>query len=136
MIAFYRCWFWFYLFIFVAGCASISGQGTTDSEARRDGYLTLVPRLTYQQSDVYYSYLTAQQYLRSNKTDKAIEAYSLALKQDPQSPFLMTEMATLYLRQGNTEKALEMAQQASKATPFYELAHMLLGGLYAGLGKP
>ncbi len=81
MIAFYRRWFWLPIFVLVAGCASLSSQPpSSTSGTSRDGYQTLVPKLSFQQADVYFAYLTAQQYLRSNKIDKAMEAYAVALK--------------------------------------------------------
>ena len=69
----YPRWFWLWLMLLVTGCASMSGQSSHKPEAKQDLYQGLAPKVSYHQADTYYAYLLAQQYLRTNKIDKAIE---------------------------------------------------------------
>ena len=87
------------------------------------------------QDDSYYDYLLAQHYVRENQVEKAIEAYNQALKKDPHSAVLLTELAALYVRQGKIEAALKLSEEAIANHPDYEQAYLLLGQLYAGSGQ-
>ena len=87
------------------------------------------------QADSYYDYLAAQYYVRTNQIDQATEAYNKALKKDPHSAVLLTELAALYVRQGKIEAALKLTEEAVTYNPDYEQAYMMLGQLYAGSGQ-
>ena len=80
--------------------------------------------------EAYFNYLLAQQYLNDKQIDKAIEAYNNALKVDPQSPMLLTELAALYLRQGNLDSALKLTEQVHPATIRNTLPHTCFSGSF------
>ena len=86
-------------------------------------------------ADVYYDYLSAQRYVSEKQFDKAIEAYERALKIDPRSPILLTELAVIYLRQGKIDVALKLAEQSIESSPDYSPSYLLLGQLYASKGQ-
>lgn len=119
------------LCIFIISCSQTGVQSRTSSPTPK------APSRTESgvRADVYYDYLSAQFYLAEKQIDKAVEAYTSALKKDPTSPILLTELATLNIRQGNIDTALRLAEEATTYDPGYEPAHMLLGQLYAGLGR-
>ena len=118
--------FLFCLLFLIAGCA----QPLT-----RPGSLAPAPQgAGGVRAEVYYDYLAAQSYVSEKQFDKAIEAYEKALKIDPQSPILLTELAVIYLRQGKIDPALKLAEQSIQSAPDYAPAYLLLGQLYAARG--
>ncbi len=86
-------------------------------------------------AEAYYEYLAAQQYVNEKKYDKAIEAYGKALRIDPCSPVLQTELAVLYLHQNRLDPALELLEQAIRTSPDRPKPYLLLGQVYVRKGR-
>lgn len=86
-------------------------------------------------SQAYYHFLKAQQLLVADDATGAITEYTLALENDPNSPFLEMELAALYQRQGNVKEALAHAQKSIQLDPKQQEAYFLLAGLHVGLNQ-
>ena len=64
------------------------------------------------------------------RLDEATEAYARALAKDPESVYLLKELAELSARQGRLDDALGYAERAFALTPDDEVVRLFLGTLY------
>lgn len=96
-------------------------------------------------SAAYYNYTMGHMYAEmaeayGNRADyltKAIDAYRLALKQDPSATFLAEELADLYIKSGQLSRAVTEAEEMLKAHPDNLDARRILGRVYTRmLGDP
>ncbi|HVP47321.1 MAG TPA: tetratricopeptide repeat protein, partial [Bryobacteraceae bacterium] len=74
---------------------------------------------------------------RSDYTNKAIDFYRQAMKQDPSAAFLSEELTDLYIQAGRIKDAVTEAEELLKQDPNNLDARRLLGRIYARLiGDP
>jgi tetratricopeptide (TPR) repeat protein len=83
----------------------------------------------------YYHFLKAQQLLVADNTVGAIQEYEMAIKNDPDSPFLEMELAALYQRQGDVKQALAHVEKSLRLDPKQQEAYFLLASLHVGLNQ-
>lgn len=108
------------------GCASL-GRPLSGSEASQPSDTA--------KSLAYYHFLKAQQLLAADDVAGATQEYEEALKNDPDSPLMEMELASLYQRQGDVKQALAHAEKALKLDPKQQEAYFLLAGLHVGLNQ-
>jgi tetratricopeptide (TPR) repeat protein len=111
----------------VAGCASLTRVTSQNIEVST---ASETPR-----TQAYYHFLKAQQLLVTEDVPRAIQEYKLALENDPDSPYLEMELASLYQRQGEVKEALAHAQKSIQLDPKQQEAYFLLAGLHVGLNQ-
>jgi len=79
----------------------------------------------------------AQAYNRQDYLTKAVEQYKLAMKFDPNSSHLNSELAELYFQTGRTSDAMDELEEVIKRSPEDVDARRLLGRIYVrSLGEP
>ena len=79
----------------------------------------------------------AQAYNRQDYLTKAVEQYKLAMKFDPNSSLLNSELAELYFQTGRTSDAMDELEEVIKRNPENADARRLLGRIYVrSLGEP
>ncbi|MDD2901875.1 MAG: tetratricopeptide repeat protein [Syntrophales bacterium] len=86
-------------------------------------------------SEAYYHYMEAQRFLLADDAESAVKEYEEALKYDPDSALMETELAALYQRMGEVKKALAHVNKALKLDPRQQDAHFILAGLHVGLNQ-
>jgi len=86
-------------------------------------------------SEAYYHYLEAQRFLLAEDAESAVKEYEEALKYDPDSALMETELAALYQRLGEVKKALAHVDKALRLDPKQQDAHFILAGLHVGLNQ-
>jgi len=111
----------------VMGCATLGKVVSLDTG---DSKAAETPK-----SRAYYHFLKAQQLLVADDVTGAIQEYTTALENDPDSPFLEMELAALYQRQGDVKQALAHAQKSIQLDPKQQEAYFLLAGLHVGLNQ-
>ncbi|MFA5112031.1 MAG: hypothetical protein WC443_11535, partial [Desulfobaccales bacterium] len=79
------------------GCATFARPGLSESETTQAADTA--------KSLAYFHFLKAQQLLVADDVAGATQEYEEALKNDPDSPFMEMEVASLYQRQGDVKKA-------------------------------
>ncbi len=128
-----RIRFWLYgtlglcLSLALLGCASFGRPGLSGSEVS--------PPSDTAKSLAYFHFLKAQQLLAADDIAEATKEYEEALKNDPDSPLMEMEVASLYQRQGDVKQALAHAEKALKLDPKQQEAYFLLAGLHVGLNQ-
>ena len=80
--------------------------------------------------EAYYHYILGYEAELSGKWEDALNNYSKALKIDPASPYIRTQISYVLLRSGKIPDAIAMTEETVKANPDYVPALMLLGELY------
>jgi tetratricopeptide (TPR) repeat protein len=83
----------------------------------------------------YFHYLLAQRFLLADDMEGATKEYEEALKYDPESAQMETELAALYQRQGDIKQALAHVNKALRLDPKQQEAHFILAGLHVGLNQ-
>jgi len=79
----------------------------------------------------------AQAYNRQDYLTKAVEQYKLAMKFDPNSAMLNSELAELYFQTGRTSDAMDELEEVIKRNPENTDARRLLGRIYVrSMGEP
>lgn len=91
-------------------------------------------------ASAYYNYSMghlyaemAQAYNRQDYITRAIDAYKLALKQDPSISFITEELTELYIQTGQLNKAVTEAEDLLKRNPNDLGARRILGRVYMRL---
>ncbi len=83
-------------------------------------------------SDVsHLHYILAVEAEFSNDWEEVLKQLTLALKEDPGSAYLKTEIGQAYLKMERTEDAIRSIEGVIAETPEYEPALSLLSQLYA-----
>jgi len=86
-------------------------------------------------SEGYYHYSRGVLFAIEGEVDEAIEEYENALRVDPESPYLMTELAALYIQRQEMDKALGLLERSVTLAPEYVDSRILLGSLYGNLKR-
>src|SRR4030043_1146100 len=79
--------------------------------------------------DAYYMYILGYNAEKEGKWEDALEYYNKALKMDPLSAYLKTQISYVLLRTGKVADAISLAEEIIKTEPDYTPAVMLLGDL-------
>src|SRR5207249_3406015 len=108
----------------LAGCAS-AGQPTitADDEIPRR-VVPVDPR-----SDAYYSYTVAQMYVQGGRFKDAVPYMRTAIKKDPNSAALWTQLAQLLMRADSLDEAVAAARRAVELAPDQVSTHTTLAEL-------
>ena len=86
-------------------------------------------------SEGYYHYSRGVLFMADGEMDKAIEAYERALRLDPESSYLMTELAELHIKREEIDRAVSLLEQAVALSPEQVDPHILLGSLYSNVKR-
>jgi len=86
-------------------------------------------------SNSYYHYSLGVLLAINGETDRAITEYESALRSDPESPYLINELAALYMKKGKMNKAVELLERSVALDPDNIDSYILLGGLYGNLKR-
>lgn len=81
----------------------------------------------------YYHYIHGHMLEEEGHFLQAISEYKLAIKYDPASSFLSSELASAYARNGSIKDAVNEAEAAIQKDPDNLDAHRLLGNIYRSL---
>lgn len=96
-------------------------------------------------SAAYYNFAMAHMYAelaqqfgnRGEYLNKAIEHYRLAIKADPNTPFLSEELSDLYIQSGQIRAAVQEQEEHLKTNPRDLTARRILGRIYSRMiGDP
>src|SRR5258705_13918487 len=111
----------------LAGCAALSRNAATDDgdtpRARRA--LARDPR-----AEAYYDYAAAQLLVQAGRFKDAIPLLQEAIKRDPNSAFLWTQLAQWLVRADQPAEALTAARRAGQISPSDLQGHLTLAELY------
>jgi serine/threonine-protein kinase len=66
---------------------------------------------------------------------EAVAEARQAMRLDPSSPIVQTNLVAILFRAGELEEALRLGQEAVRANPHFPIAHIWLGDVYQGLGR-
>jgi tetratricopeptide (TPR) repeat protein len=116
-----------YVCVGIMGCASLARKAPSETEVSQPADTPL--------GLAYYHFLKAQKLLVADDIPGAIQQYEAALKNDPNSPLMEIELATLFQRQGNIKEALAHAEKALRLDPKQQEAYFLLAGLHVGMNQ-
>ncbi|MBW2649889.1 MAG: tetratricopeptide repeat protein [Deltaproteobacteria bacterium] len=108
------------LFSFIVACTY---KGQTGAPGRAESPL----------SNEYHHYSLGVLFMLDGEIDKAIGEYEKALRIDPESAYLMSELATLYIKKGKINAAARLLEKSVTCDPEYVDSHILLGSLYGNL---
>ena len=108
---------------FIVACTYFPYTGQTGVQGRAESSL----------SNEYYHYSLGVLFALDGEIDKAIGEYESALRFDPESPYLMSELATLYIKKGEINAAVRLLEKSVTCDPEYVDSHILLGSLYGNL---
>ena len=86
-------------------------------------------------AEAYYQFVLGRHLEEEGDVDGAIAAFTRAIKLDPASASLLTELAELYARQSRVREAIESAEAAITIDPGNSEAHRVLGSIYARLAE-
>jgi tetratricopeptide (TPR) repeat protein len=86
-------------------------------------------------AEAYYQFMLGRRLEDEGDVDGAIAAFTRAIKLDPASAELPTELAELYARQSRVREAIESAEAAITINPGNSEAHRILGSIYARLAE-
>ena len=111
----------------VMGCASLGRKAPTETGG---AVSSETPK-----SLAFYHFLKAQQLLVADNPAEAIQEYETAIKNDPNSPVLEMELASLYQRQGDVKQALAHVEKSLRLDPKQQEAYFLLASLHVGLNQ-
>src|SRR5688572_8104410 len=109
-----------------AGCATAgtaSGPDAVDPPRR----LTLAMRDNI--AEAYYHYATAQMLVQDGKFKEAVPVMQEAIKRDPTSAFLWSQLAQWLVRADAPAEALSAARRAVQLAPSQPQAHITLAEL-------
>lgn len=126
------------LVLATTACASISRTATIDADGapRR---LTVMARDP--QADAYYDFAAAQMLVHAGRFREAVPLLQDALKRDPNSAFLWTQLAQWLVRADQPVEALAAARKAVQLAPNDVQPHLTLAELlraqkkYAEIGR-
>jgi tetratricopeptide (TPR) repeat protein len=86
-------------------------------------------------AEAYYQFVLGRRLEDEGDVDGAIAALTRAIKLDPASAELLTELAELYARASRVREAIESAEAAITISPGNSGAHRILGSIYARLAE-
>jgi len=86
-------------------------------------------------AEAYYQFVLGRRLEEEGDVDGAIAAFTRAIKLDPASASLPTELAELYARQSRVREAIASAEAAIAIDPGNSEAHRILGSIYARLAE-
>src|SRR5947199_9842496 len=98
----------------LSGCAALSrNAGSEDGDTpRARAALSRDPR-----AEAYYDYAAAQLLVQAGRVKDAIPLLQEAIKRDPSSAFLWTQLAQWLIRADQSAEALPAAQRAGQLAP-------------------
>src|SRR5688572_15162810 len=121
------------------GCAVARSLHTAAVNGGAKDTETMDVQEVLRRGESYYHYLLSYAFQLRNDLEEhlvqAIGEMQEALKQQPESVFLQTELARLQMRRGDMTAALRACQQAIALAPDHAPAHLLLGAVYVNLQK-
>jgi predicted Zn-dependent protease len=85
--------------------------------------------------NAYYQYILGYTAEKEGNWEDAIEYYNKALKEDPSSAYLKTQISSMLLRTGKVTEAISLAEEIIEKEPDYVPALMLLGEIYNSQNK-
>jgi tetratricopeptide (TPR) repeat protein len=94
-----------------------------------------VPRKSTGTAESYNYYIEGYLNELDGNLEEAGKIYSRSLEKDPNSPHLLTRLASILIRQGKLEMAEKLVRRAASLDPSNKHAHLLLGGIYTALGR-
>src|SRR3990172_2680532 len=86
--------------------------------------------------EAYYHYLMATLAELQYDFDKSIAEYKIALQYDPDSAYLLNNLASVSLRKGDLKGAIFYGEEAVRNDPTYVPARVQLGKLYYSMKEP
>ena len=88
----------------------------------------------YAANDAYLTYLQGMTEERAGHTNKALEAYEKAVKEDPQALQVYRDIAELRLRMGQPDAALTAAERVKELAPNDPSSFIFLGNIRVAQG--
>src|SRR5438034_3108348 len=110
----------------VAGCAALSRTAADDGDGSR---LRLVAASRDPRAEAYYDFAAAQLHVQAGRFKEAIPLLQDAIKRDPNSAFLWTQLAQWMVRADQPAEALAAAQKAVQLAPDDPGPHLTLAEL-------
>ena len=86
-------------------------------------------------NEAYLNYLRGMAEERAGNTTKALEAYEMAVQQDPQALQVYRDIAELRLRMGDPEAALAAAERVKALAPNDPTSYIFLGNVRVAQGN-
>src|SRR5258705_10011825 len=108
----------------LTACASAGGPTLSGDEEIPRRAAAADPR-----ADAYYAYTIAQMYVQAGRFKDAVPPMRSALKRDPNSAALWTQLAQLLVRADNIDEAVSAARRAVELAPDQVAPHMTLAEL-------
>ena len=113
--------------LLLTGCAALSrSAGSDDGDAPR---LRLLAAARDPRAEAYYDFAAAQLHVQAGRFKEAIPLLQEALKRDPNSAFLWTQLAQWMVRADQPAEALAAAQKAVQLAPDDPGPHLTLAEL-------
>src|SRR5438105_9044053 len=106
------------------GCASMGGPTVASDDEIPIRAAAADPR-----ADAYYSYSMAQMYVQAGRFKDAVPFMRTAIKRDPNSAALWTQLAQLLMRADSLDEAVGAARRAVELAPDQVSTHMTLAEL-------
>jgi Tfp pilus assembly protein PilF len=126
-------------FLLFSGCALANSQRLLVTDENAPGEDWPVAEILHQ-GEAYYQFILSYGYQLRHTIDEdyaqAVSALQQALRYEPDSALLHTELARLLLQSGDANTALQACQKAVGLAPEYPPAQLLLGRLQARLQHP
>src|SRR5438128_10464274 len=110
--------------IAVVGCACMGGPTVSSDDEIPIRAVATDPR-----ADAYYSYTVAQMYVQAGRFKDAVPFMRTAIKRDPSSAALWTQLAQLLMRADSLDEAVGAARGAVELAPDQLSTHMTLAEL-------
>ncbi|HZW73305.1 MAG TPA: tetratricopeptide repeat protein, partial [Caldimonas sp.] len=111
----------------LAGCATLSrSAGGDDGDSPR---LRLLSTSRDPRAEAYYDFAAAQLQVQAGRFKEAIPLLQEAIKRDPNSAFLWTQLAQWLIRADQPAEALSAAQKAVQLAPDDPGPHLTLAEL-------
>ncbi|MDD5542514.1 MAG: tetratricopeptide repeat protein [Acidobacteriia bacterium] len=121
------------LMLTVAGGLILGSEKDKSKTANSSTVSASSAEVTPDRGQSYYHYMLGHTLEEQGKVHEAIEEYKLAIKYDPTSSFLSSELAAAYARNSSIKDAVTAAEEAVKKDPNNLDAHRLLGNVYRSL---
>ena len=106
-----------------------SGSPRIRGKVGRENSQTLGSAAADPRADAYYSYSVAQMYVQAGRFKDAVPFMKSAIKRDPNSAALWTQLAQLLTRADSTDEAVSAARKAVELAPDQVSTHMTLAEL-------
>ncbi|MDI6801968.1 MAG: tetratricopeptide repeat protein [Thermodesulfovibrionales bacterium] len=119
-----------FIFIFILSFSSAALGASKKKYVQLDNSAVLKEETPSYAATAYLEYLVGYEAELNGKWEDALRHYSNALKLDPSSAYLKTQINYMLVRLGKIKEALSGLEEVSDKHPDYAPALMLLGELY------